>query len=1174
MSEYTIDGAPVAHEGFVARALDPGRSCVVEACAGSGKTWLLVGRILRALLAGAAPGQILAITFTRRAAQEMRERLLADLGTLACGTEDEALAMLRVRGLSPEESNRALPAARGLYERVTVAENPVAIETFHGWFGRLLRAAPLETGLGVYEQTLAERIEPWMEEAWADFCALLLRPDSADRLRDYEELVRWTGDAAAEMLLRNFVRHRADWWCFRGSDSDHEAIARSGAPLRARLRELLGADDIAPAAALQAPQLRADLIAMRDTWRAIRDPGVYLSNAIAGAEAWLATQDALRGDAPGEACLTAFLEMLLTQNGTPRTVLDPDRIEKKCKHVPDRQAAYRARYESVVAAAEALRDARMEWEALRINECGLRCGVHLLAAFQDRKRRAGVVDFTDLEWIAHRLLADPDCAAYTQAWLDARYRHLLVDEFQDTNPLQWQILQSWLAAYDGDADRPSVFLVGDPKQSIYRFRGAEPRVFDVARARLARDFGAAALRTNVTRRNAPELVALFNQVFADANPLYQGQRTLSSGPGGYAVLPRIASDTGRSAGGVPDGAAEGATGDGVARTRDALTQARAEDVRDERYREGLQLAAAIAAWRARTTVTEGEEERPACWSDVLVLVRRRTYAGELERAFRDAGIPFLSARRGSLLHQLEVEDLVALLEFLAVPDDDLQLARALRSPVFDCDEEDLRRLAEARHGCAVPPANGAVSGAEKRVGPDVHHAGEPSWWSGLSTLRVASPALTRARDLLSRWLPLAGVLPVHDLLDRVVHESDLRARYAAAAPVTAGAQIQANIDALLELALTLDAGRFPSLARFLGELRDLREADDSHADEGIAADEDAVHLMTVHAAKGLEAPIVALPDTHLPDAQEDRNDVLIAWLPDRPAPDHVSLIAKLSRMGASRLPWIEQDRAQRRQEDWNLLYVAMTRAQQVLLVSGVDSPRAGSGTWYERIAAHAPSAGNAASVVPLPADLRSGAAAEPRFADAGPRFRDFRPAPVPSAVGRRNVAEPTAAESTRAQRIGIAWHALLERTDGREPGRISAELVAHEFAISLSDAQAAIAAAERVRSAPDLARFFAPAGAESVIAADAELELVARDGAPLRIDRLVEFEDALWILDFKWTLNPAALPAYREQLRRYAGALADAGLDRAPDGAPPDRRKAIRMLLVGSDVQVVEVPAS
>ncbi len=1160
MSEYTIDGAAVPHERFIARALDPARSCVVEACAGSGKTWLLVGRILRALLAGAAPGQILAITFTRRAAQEMQGRLLADLGTLACGTDDEALAMLRLRGLSPDEAARALPAARGLHERVTVAENPVAIETFHGWFGRLLRAAPLETGLGVYEQTLVERIEPWMEEAWADFCALLLRPDSADRLRDYEELVRWTGDAAAETLLRNFVRHRADWWSFRGSDSDDEAIARSNAPMRARLRELLGADDTSPAGALQAPQLRTDLIAMRDTWRAIRDPGVHLNNAIAGVEAWLAAQDARGGEAADEACLAAFLEIILTQSGTPRTVLDPDRIEKKCKHVPERQAAYRARYESVVAVAEALRDARMEWEALRINECGLRCGAHLLAGFQERKRRAGAVDFTDLEWIAHQLLADPDCAAYTQSWLDARYRHLLVDEFQDTNPLQWQILQSWLAAYDGDADRPGVFLVGDPKQSIYRFRGAEPRVFDVARACLARDFGAAALRTNVTRRNAPELVALFNQVFAGANPLYQGQRTLASTPGGFAVLPRIAPPTGRGA-----GAAECATGEGAARPRDALTQARAEDVRDERYREGLQLAAALAAWRARTTVPEGAAERPARWSDVLVLIRRRTYAGELERAFRDAGIPFLSARRGSLLHQLEVEDLVALLEFLAAPDDDLQLARALRSPVFDCDEEDLRALAEAGERPA-PHAPAAMSGAERNARAER----QDCWWSRLSTRTAASPALGRARDLLLRWLPLAGVLPVHDLLDRVIHESDLRARYAAAAPVTAGAQIQANIDALLELALTLDAGRFPSLARFLGELRDLREADDSNADEGIAADEDAVHLMTVHAAKGLEAPIVALPDTHLPDGQEDRNDVLVAWLPDRPAPDHVSLIAKLSRMGTSRLPWIEQDRIQRRQEDWNLLYVAMTRAQQVLLVSGVDSQRAGSGTWYERIAAHAPPQAGAEPEVTPAAGRLPGTGADPRAAGRGPRFRDFRPAPVPGLISSRTAAEPTA-----AQRIGIAWHALLERVRGQDAGTGSAERVAREFAISPAEAREAIAAAERVRNAPDLARFFAPVGTGAVIAADAELELVARDGAPLRIDRLVEFDDALWILDFKWSLSPASLPGYRDQLRRYAQALADAGLDRRPGGAGQEEReeerKPIRMLLVGSDGATVAV---
>ncbi len=1151
MSEYTIDGAAVSHEAFIARALDPARSCVVEACAGSGKTWLLVGRILRALLAGAAPGEILAITFTRRAAQEMRERLLTDLGTLACGTDDEALAMLRLRGLSPEEAACALPAARGLYERVTVAENPIAIETFHGWFGRLLRAAPLGTGSGVYEQTLVERVEPWMDQAWADFCASLRRPESADRLRDYEELVRWTGDTAAETLLRNFVRHRVDWWCFRGSDSDPEAIARSSAPMRARLQELMGAGDTSPTAALQAPQLRTDLIAIRDTWRAIRDPGVNLSKAIEGADAWLAAQDARGGEAPDEACLAAFLEIILTQKGTPRTVLGPDSIEKKCKHAPERQAAYRPRYESVLARAEALRDARMEWEALRINECGLRCGVDLLAGFQECKRRAGAVDFTDLEWIAHRLLADPDCAAYTQSWLDARYRHLLVDEFQDTNPVQWQILQSWLAAYDGDADRPSVFFVGDPKQSIYRFRGAEPRVFDVARACLTRDFGAAALRTNVTRRNAPELVALFNRVFGGGNPLYQGQRTLASTSGGFAVLPRIAPDTGRVA-----ETAEHAAEDAAMHTRDALTQARAEGVRDERYREGLQLAVAIAAWRARTTVPDGVEERRARWSDVLVLVRRRTYAGELERAFRDAGIPFLSARRGSLLHQLEVEDLVALLEFLAAPDDDLQLARTLRSPIFDCDEDDLRVLSEAREHPALH-ASGATSGVERDADMELGDC----WWLRLSTRAVVSPALGRARDLLSRWRRLAGVLPVHDLLDRVIHDSDLRARYAAAAPATAGAQIQANIDALLELALTLDAGRFPSLAHFLGELRDLREADDSNADEGIAADEDAVHLMTVHAAKGLEAPIVALPDTHLPDAQEDRNDVLVAWLPDQPAPDHVSLIAKLSRMGTSRRPWIEQDRSQRQQEDWNLLYVAMTRAQQVLLVSGVDSQRAGSGSWYARIAAHAPPQALSESEIALAVDHLPGAVGDRHGAGPGPRFRDFRPEPVDAFLGHRC----NGAESTAVQRIGIAWHALLERADRKEAGAVSAERVAREFAISPAEAQQAIAAAERVRNAPELARFFAPAGTGSVIAADAELEVVARDGATLRIDRLVECDDAFWILDFKWSLNSASLPGYGDQLRRYAEAIADAGLTRGAGGAEDAAHKPIRMLLVGSD---------
>ena len=1101
MSEYLADGVPIDRATFVARALAPEASCVVEACAGSGKTWLLVGRIVRLLLAGCPPGQILAITFTRRAAQEMRQRLFADLAALARADENAIVELLCARGMTESAALAAIPAAQALYERVVTAESVIAIETFHGWFWRLVQAAPLDVGVG-YAPSLLERTAPLLDESWKQFCRSLLTPPAQSLLRAYERLTDLIGDNATEQLLRNFVEHRADWWCF--SEQAPEAHARACAPMRARLRALAGRDDCHPAHLLQDHRIREMLEQIRQSWCSVAASGKVFDDLRHRLETWLAACP----EDPDQR-LDRLAEIFLTQQGTVRQALDPNVLGKKL--APGHQQNYHEEHRRIVHCLQTAQAAREEWEALELTANGLLCGQALLDAFQHRKARAGVVDFTDLEWHAHRLLSDSGVAAYMQSWLDVRYRHLLLDEFQDTNPLQWQVLQSWLAAYEVDAQRPTVFLVGDPKQSIYRFRGAEPRVFEVARERLAREFGAVCLRTNMTQRNAPELVRVFNSVFADVNPLYQEQstRVAPGAPGaGFLLLPRIARDESNAV--SPDA------------PRDALTDARAEAVRDERYREGLQLAGCIARCLAQVLVDEDGERRAARWSDVAVLVRRRTHLADLERALRDCAIPFLSARRGSLLRQLEIEDLVALLAFVCDCDDDLQLARVLRSPVFDCDEEDLIALASA------PGA---------------------SWWQRLLALEPLSLALRRARELLASWLPKVGILPVHDLLDAMIFESDARARYAAAAPESAGAQVQANIDSLLELALTLDSGRFPSPMRFVQELQELRDADDSDADEGLAADENAVRLLTIHGAKGLEAPIVALPDTHFGDWQEDRNDVLLGWLPQQPAPEHFSLVARLSQLGAARQRWVDLDREQRAQEDWNLLYVAMTRAKQVLIVSGVDAGRPTVDSWYERIAIRLPApAHDFVTSTNWAAQTANG-----RTASSGPAvraYRDFRSSAIP--LGSR-LGEP----STEAMRLGIVWHALLQGMDAVPGANPPTARLDRSLFLSSERAAEALEAAQRVRTSRDLARFFRPG-----VRADNEVELIDGDGSVLRIDRLVDLDDACWILDYKWHLPHDALPGYREQLRRYASALARAGI-----------HKPIRMLLIAADATAVEVCA-
>jgi ATP-dependent helicase/nuclease subunit A len=1090
MSDYLADGVAVSEEAFVRLACDPRRSAVVEACAGSGKTWLLVGRIVRALLDGSAPGEILAITFTRRAAQEMRTRLLDDLKHLALAGDDAIVAWLRQRGMDEPSARASIEPARQLYERVAMARVPISMETFHGWFWQLVSRAPLGAGVP-YAPALLERIDRLRTDAWLHFTARVLEPAHAAERAAWERLIDDLGDASARQVLMKFLDRRAEWWCFAAGD-EAAAVERALAPLR-----VVGEHD--PRAGIRAADFVEAVRTLADIWASLTRPLQTAQLALERSRQWLATEPTAAAadfDAAG-------LIVLTRSEQTPTQALLPGRIAARLRTVQEADR-YAQAHGLVVGRLEELKAAYRTWQALRLNEAALACGRLLIGAYQRLKAQQQALDFTDLEWHAHRLLADPDHAAYMQVRLDARYRHILVDEFQDTNPLQWQVLQAWLEGYgelDAAApdDRPRLFIVGDPKQSIYRFRRAEPRVFDAARALLARDFGAVQLRTNVTRRNRPAIVEVLNRVMA-ANPLFQPQGTRAADGGAFVLLPL-------SAPLLPPAV-------DAAALRDVLATPRPERDSDSRYREGRVLANELAHWVARTRVRDGAGERAARWSDVLLLVRRRAHLPQVERALRDAGVPYVSDRRGGLLDTLEADDLLALLGFLTTPTRDLKLAHALRSPVFGAADTDLIALAQQ------PGA---------------------SWWQRLQALGTPStapgapgaattgePSLARAARLLARWLDAARVLPVHDLLDRIYFEGDLRRRYAAAVPAPMHAQVQANLDAFIELALAIDAGRYPSLPRFIDELAGLkRHAPEEAPDEGLADSGDAVRVMTIHGAKGLEAEIVAIADAYTRPAA-DGESVLVVWPPTQPAPAHVSVVARGAQgRDAARAAWFADDDAQREQEDWNLLYVAATRARQVLIVSGSSPARnAPAGSWYARMQAVESLSVGAALPQPPPAALARA-------------VREFLPAPMPT--GRR-VAE---APQTEAQRLGLAWHALLE--GGAQAGGAA---IARRYALTAAQASAAAAAAARVREA--LPRFFG-AGA-------AEVELVSAHGELMRVDRLVECEGALWVLDFKWRVGAGQRPQYEDQVRRYAQALRAIRQD-----------LPVRAALVTAEAELIEV---
>ncbi len=877
ISAYQLDGRAASREAFYAVACEPRRHVAVQACAGAGKTWMLVARIVRALLDGALPQEILAITFTRKAAGEMRTRLSSWLRDCSTLTAAQATARLVQFGLGESEAQQRSADLIGLHERVLAGGRNVEVRTMHAWYAQLLAAAPLDL---LADLGLSPGLTP-IEDTDDLMPALMRRFQSAVQadatlLADYRRLVLRHGRYQLGQWLDEALQRR----------TEIELAARAGV-----------LDDSVPAAADPHAASRVQEAGFVKRAQSLaRQLDQRDKHKVAAHKAAAGLRDAL-AQADEQSAYEAFRAALFTEKG---------------RGTPLKQLGDLPAQAALCDALEQMRELIAQQDAHDDHAAMSRLSDGLFAEYARLKQRLGVVDMNDLERVAVALLSEHTLSGWVQQRLDARVRHLLIDEFQDTSPLQWQALQSWLAAYagaGGGIEAPRVFIVGDPKQSIYRFRRAEPRVFQAAQDFIALALGGSVAACDHTRRCAPGVVAVINTVFGAWSgegglPQWRDHTTQVTDEGDAAALMRLPS---------AERPAKAARQQAPARVwRPSLTTPRVEAKAVLREAEAAHVAQSVD----HLIRVEGVAAQ-----DILVLARKRSVLLLAADALALHHVPHIAPEELLLSQLPEVQDLLALLDVLASPTQSLSLARALKSPLFGVSDAELLLLSQrARAGAG--------------------------WWPALMACGAdAGAALHRAATLCAAWAGAAPTLPPHDLLDRIVHEGELLPRLAAAVPPERRARAQDAVRALLATALELDGGRYASPYGFVRALRSRRVKAPASQQEG------AVRLLTIHGAKGLEARIVFLMDTQAEPPKVETATLLVDWPVDAAAPSQVAFVASHARCPPSLQALLAAEMAARAREEANALYVALTRAQAQVFISRTPprSENESTPSWWTRL---------------------------------------------------------------------------------------------------------------------------------------------------------------------------------------------------------------------------------
>ncbi len=1083
-----------------AMAADPGASAWVSANAGSGKTHVLVNRVLRLLLAGVEPGRMLCITYTKAAAANMANRIFRALSDWATMPEAALIeALTKLTDEHPSAERRA--KARRLFAQALETPGGLKIETIHAFCTRVLQAAPFEANVPPRFEVADDLAQAeLMREARRELLAEAAAEPDGEAARALDLLARQAAQDTFDTIMQEALRHRALF-------SDADGSARDADAMRRGMAGFLG---ISPELAAEEVQgaFRLDLSLMAGLPRlitALEAGNETRQRFAASLRGLLAGHD--EGDAVA-ACRRGFItdkdEINAHIRGTGKSLFEPNLLSV---------------LESLATCLLAASD-RLAAIAIRDRSHALAVLVtRMLASFRRLKSRRSLLDYDDLIAKTGSLLTRVD-AAWVLYKLDAGIDHVLLDEAQDTSEAQWAILGRLTEEFSAGAGaRPenpqprTIFAVGDEKQSIYGFQGAAPAAFGEERGKLERRLGEADLRfepvsLNTSFRSTRAIMQAVDAVFAAPEHarglVFDGalrpelHDTVRQGaPGCVEIWPLSVDD----AGDPPD-----AWTDPV----DAVPR-----------RSGVaKLAVRIAGTLARWT-RDGRDDLGNGFSpgDVMILLRNRGPLFEtIVKALKDSGVPVTGRDRLTLADHPAVEDLVALARTVLLPEDDLTLATALKTPLIGLDDDDLLTLAPGRPG---------------------------SLRAALREAALASPRYAAIEAKLSDLAQEAGRSGPFRFFAGLLGPGGGRNL----ALARLGSEAGDALDAFLTAALDHERRHGPSLAGFIQHI----SATAADVKRDLSASAGEVRVMTVHGAKGLEAKIVILADIGSQPGEKRLPKILVVD-PPRGEPVPIWPPAKADDARATRAAKARVV-AQMVEEHHRLLYVAMTRAEDRLIVcAAAKKPEPPEGSWYAMV-----TAGLAASIeglqeVPAPdgeaailrfmtSAPRAATQAETRVAAPPPAPPDWlrRPAPAEAEPApplrpsnalsaadapQRPADGPFLAEAAAAGRLA---HLLLEMLPDVAPGRraqiAGALAAARGKALSEARRDRLVADVLALLDKPNLAALFAPGSlAEVPIAGLVTLPGGATRSVSGQIDRLAATPDSVVIADFKTAAHPPAGP--------------------------------------------------